>query len=208
MKLIVNNRDIIWKKVKSLRSEWLVPCVVYGKHMDKPLNVTCNKNDFIKLYSNVWNSQPFDIEFEDWTKEMVLIHDYQVHPVTDYLLHVDFLVLTKWEKTTAEISIDFVWESEVEKKKLGRVQVLKDTVTIEALPKDLPKNFEIDLSAIKTSNDVIFIKNLVCPDWVKILDDLEIPLVTTTSLWWEDPEEVEEEVSEDANETVEEENKD
>ncbi len=202
MKLKASYRNILWKKVKQLRKEGLIPAIVYGKHMDKPLDIVCKKNDVLKIYKKYWVSQPFSLVLEDWKEEMVLLHDYQVHPVTDFLLHVDFLVLTKWEKTHADIEIEFIWESKVEKEKTWKLQILRRSLEVEALPKDLPKSLVVDLSVIKTKKDVIFVKDIKVPKWVRILVEEDVPLVTVDSLGWSSEwEEVEtwEEVSTENN---------
>ncbi|NCQ82345.1 hypothetical protein GW750_06150 [bacterium] len=50
MKLTVENRSLIGKKVKSLRKEMKVPAVIYGKHLDKNIHVTLDKNAFLKIH--------------------------------------------------------------------------------------------------------------------------------------------------------------
>jgi ribosomal protein L25 (general stress protein Ctc) len=50
MKLKVEVRDIKGKDVKKLRREGQIPAIVYGKRMDNPISITCDKNEFVKLY--------------------------------------------------------------------------------------------------------------------------------------------------------------
>jgi hypothetical protein len=53
---------------------------------------------------------------------------------------------------------------------------------VEAYPKDLPHNIEVDISKIESVNDVIFVKDLVISDKVRIVDDAEQPVVTVVEL--------------------------
>ena len=62
------------------------------------------------------------------------------------------------------------------------MQIVKDMLHIEALPKDLPKEIEVDLSVLKELHDVIFIKDLKLPKGVVSKDDGETALVTVTDL--------------------------
>jgi large subunit ribosomal protein L25 len=80
-------------KVKKLLKQGLVPGVVYGKHLEEPILVQFNKNDFIKLYKQAGSSTP--IELKGDVDQLVLIHDLQLEPVKDTLIHVDFLAVKK-----------------------------------------------------------------------------------------------------------------
>ena len=109
MELKVSLRDIKWKKVNQLRREWLIPANIYGRHLEKPISITCARNEFVRLFKEAGHSTPVTLKW-DWVEEMVLIHDYQLDPVTDMVLHVDFLGIKKWEKVSAEVSIVMQWE--------------------------------------------------------------------------------------------------
>jgi len=61
------------------------------------------------LYRKSGSSTPITLTGE-WIDELVLIHDYQLDPVSDVVLHVDFLGIKKWEKVAAEVSILITWE--------------------------------------------------------------------------------------------------
>lgn len=70
---------------------------------------------------------------------------------------------------------------------------------MEAFPQDLPHQIEMDVSAIQTLNDVIFIKDLKIPSKVEVIDDLELPVITVMSLSEDaiEPEETEAPVAEE-----------
>ncbi len=59
---------------------------------------------------------------------------------------------------------------------------MKDFVEVEAFPQDLPHDITIDISNIKTMNDTIFVKDLKVSDKVRILDDMEQPVITVLTL--------------------------
>lgn len=165
----------------------MVPCVVYGKHLQAPLVISCVKNDLIKKYKEAGYSTPLTLEGDN-IKELVLIQDIQIDPVSNVLLHVDFLAIKADEKVTTEIPVVLTGESLLEKSGDGIVQLVKDSIEVEALPQDLPHNISIDISGIKTTNDSIFVKDLKLSDKVTILDDLEQVIVTAMSTQWEEVE--------------------
>lgn len=119
-------------------------------------------------------------------------------PVSDVLLHIDFLAIKADEKVTTEVSIILTGESPIEKLGEGKVQLIKDFIEVEAFPQDLPHNITIDISAIQNINDVIFVKDLKISDKVEVLDDPEQAIVTVATT----NEEVVEEVTATPTETA------
>ena len=111
-----------------------------------------------------------------------MIQDIQLDPVTDVLIHIDFLAVNKDEKVTTEIPVKLIGESVVEKLGEGKIQLLKDFIEVEAFPQDLPHDITIDISAIKNINDVIVVRDLKFSDKVEVLDDPEQAVVTVLIL--------------------------
>jgi large subunit ribosomal protein L25 len=112
MELIVTSRQN--KKAKDLRKEGLIPGIVYGKHIKEPLTIACPRNDLIKKYKEAGYSTPLTLT-GDGIDQLVLIQDIQLDPVTDVLIHIDFLAGNKDEKVTTEIPVVLVGESPIEK---------------------------------------------------------------------------------------------
>lgn len=181
MKLKVSHRELKSKKLKDLRKDWYVPWIVYGKYLEEPIMITCLKNDFLKIYKQAGYSTPITLSWEK-IDQMVLIQDISQNPVTDMVIHVDFLAINKDEKVITEVPVILTGESEIEKLSLWKIQLIKDSVNVEALPKDLPHNITVDISVIKTLNDVIFIKDLIVDKSVKVMDDLDQAIITVFAL--------------------------
>ena len=176
------------EKNSAIRKEGNIPAVVYGKHMAAPLSIICKKNDFIKKFKEAGYSTPLTLE-GDGVDQFVLIHDMQLDPVSDFVLHADFLAVNKDEKVTAEVPVILVGESPLEKLGEGKIQLLKDYVEVEAFPQDLPHDVKIDISVVQKMDDTIFVKDIQVSDKVEILDDMEQPLITVLRLAAEEVEE-------------------
>ena len=179
MKLSVKKRDIYGKKVKSLRAQWLIPAVIYGKHVQAE-SISCVKNDLLKIYRVAWYSTP--VELTGDVDHLVLINSLQLDPVSDEIISADFLAVSRTEKVAAKIPVVTFWESQLEKLNEGKIMLIKDEVEVEAFPQDLPSKFEVDISALQTVNDVFFVKDLKVSDKVTILDDPELPILTVSVL--------------------------
>jgi len=176
MKLAVKKRDVLGKKVKSLRKQGIVPAVVYGKHIDGPQTISCLKNDLLKVYKTSGYTTP--IELMGDVNQLVLIQSFQLDPISDEIITADFLAVSRTEKVTTDVPVVIVGESQIEKLNEGRVQLVKDTVEVEAFPQDLPHQIEVDASTLVSLNDVVFVKDLKVSSKVEILDDGELPVVT------------------------------
>ena len=180
MELAIQTRDVFGKKTKYLRAIDVIPGVVYGHTIEKSDQITFPKQAFLKLYKQAGYSTP--INLVDGKKHYyVLIHDIQLDPVTDRLMHVDFLSIDKNQKVTTEVNLVFTGTAPVEK--LGfKVQQIKDTLEIEALPADLPHEITVDLSVLEQANDVIFVKDLTLPKGVVAKEEGDTPIVTVVEI--------------------------
>lgn len=188
MELTVQKRTLTGKKVHTLRKQSIIPGVVYGKHLSAPAVVQFDKNSFLKAYKHAGYSTPVDITGDE--SHLVLIHQIDVDPVTDIVKHVDFLAVKADEKVEASVSIVLEGTSPAEKDGLGRVQLVKDHVIVEALPRDLPHDIKVDVSGLATLQDGIFVRDLKVSDKVEILDDADLPIVAVVALEDEAEEEV------------------
>ncbi len=189
MQLQVSERVVKGKKVSELRKLDMVPGVVYGKHLTAPFLVSFPKNAFIKIYKEVGNTRPIDLT-GDIKDTMVLVRDYQTDPVSDKLIHVDFQAVKKDEKVTAEVEIVLEGKSLAEKNNVGRVQLVIDSLTVEAFPQDLPRQITIDVTKMEGIHDTILVKDLNLGNKITIKADEEKTLVTVVEIkdqWEEEP---------------------
>lgn len=180
MELHVTDRVVFGKKVNNIRKQGFVPGIVYGKHIKTPVAVQFEKNVFLKTYRASGVSTPIDLTGDN--KELVLIHHIDTDPVTDVVLHVDFLAVKADEKVRASVSISLVGQSPAEKEGVGRVQLVKDHVMVEALPRDLPHDITVDVSTLATLQDGVFVSDLKLGDKVTVLDDADQPVVAIVEI--------------------------
>lgn len=156
--LKAEKRDILGKKVKKLRREGFIPANIYGRNI-KSQAIQVRKDDFEKLFKEAGETQLINLDLGEDTKP-VLVHKIQRDPVTDDIIHVDFLQVDLKQKVTASIPVVGIGESPAEKQGLGTVVFYIDEVEVEALPTDLPDKIEVDLSSLKEVDQAILIKDL------------------------------------------------
>ena len=175
MKLQVSNRTVSGKKNKLIRKVDQTPAVVYGRGIDKATSIQFRRQDFVKLYKIGGQSTPITLEGD--LNQDVLVHDMQIDPVTNEVLHIDFIALVKGEEVATEVSVIMTGEAPVTKSGDAKLQQVKDTVAIRAIPKNLPHDLTIDITSLETTNDVLFVKDIVVPTGVTITDNGDIAVV-------------------------------
>ena len=80
---------------KKIRREKRVPGVLYG--LDKNIHFSVNALELRKLvYTPSFNLVDMDV---DGTTYRCILKDYQAHPVTDAIEHVDMFGFTRWKKS-------------------------------------------------------------------------------------------------------------
>jgi large subunit ribosomal protein L25 len=133
---------------KKLRSEGNVPCVMYGgkevKHFYAPMILFRNlvyTPDVHKVILNIEGS----------IHECVM-QDLQFHPVSEVLLHVDFLELTD-KPIVMNIPIRFTGNS-VGLQKGGRLAQKLRAVKVKAMPNDMPDVIEVDITTLDLGKTV------------------------------------------------------
>lgn len=179
MQLKVHNRTQFSKNTSRLRAEDIIPGIIYWKSLEKNIPVSFDKNEFLKVYKSAGTSSV--VKTDGDYKWLVLIHDYQVDPVKDSLLHVDLLAVKSDEKVSAYVQVISEGTSLLEKNGEGKLEYVKDTVHVEAFPLDLPPNIKIDISKIETLSDGVFVKDLDFGDKITVLDDPELPLIVAVA---------------------------
>ncbi len=117
MKFEVNKRELFGKKTKQLRKQRKLPGVVYGKHIDENIDISFGKHEFLKVLDTAGQTAPVELDIEG-DEYLVMIHDYDVDPVSDKLIHVDFRAIKEDEKIVADVPVVTVGTSIIEKQKL------------------------------------------------------------------------------------------
>jgi len=165
-------RKITGRKVKALRKEGILPANVFGKKV-KSLAVQIKLADFTDVYKKAGETGIVYLN-----EKPVLISNIQKSPVSDLPIHVDFHQIDLKEKVEADVPVEVVGESLMEKQGLGTVVQYIDEVSVEALPMDLPEKFEIDANTLIEVDQAVYVKDLkVDRSKVEIKLDAETILV-------------------------------
>jgi len=171
-----------------LRKNGFIPAVFYGKKTEAtPIKIS--SRDFMKVQKEAGESTVFKVKTESGDMD-VLIHDIDMNPVTDEVRHVDFYVVEKGQKVVVSVPLVFVGEAPAVKNLGGTLVKVMYEIEVEAAPKDLPHEIEVDISSITDFEKHISVKDIKLPVGVETTEDLEETVVLVS----ETKEETEEEI--------------
>lgn len=141
-------RENVGKRdAKELRYEGKVPAVLYGGKEQVHFAVT--RTDLNEaIYSPEANFVEIDLGGK---KVKAIIKDTQFHPLTDLLLHVDFLQLFDDKAINMEIPVKLTGTSPGVKMGGKLVQKLRK-LRVKALPKDMPQVVEVSIAKLEVGN--------------------------------------------------------
>lgn len=172
-------RTVTGKKTSELRTQGILPAVIYGPDL-KPINIQLSKKDFTRTYGEAGDSGLIELALGD-KKINVLVHDVS-HTGADSQepIHVDFYQVNLTKPVTAEVPLVFIGESQAVKDGGILVKSMEE-IEVEALPKDLPHEITIDISVLQTFDSTLYVKDLILPSNVKITVHGENPVVTVAA---------------------------
>jgi|TARA_B110000240_G_scaffold30010_1_gene31845 large subunit ribosomal protein L25 len=160
---------------KALRNQGKVPCVLYGG--EKQVSFYAHENDFRKL---VYTSDVFLVELDiDGKKYSAIMQDIQFHPVTDKILHIDFLQVFEDKQITISIPVKLSGMS-VGVKNGGNLMHRRKSIITKALPSKLPDAINIDITDL-TIGDSIYIKDLRSDDYQFLASDNSVVVGVKTA---------------------------
>jgi large subunit ribosomal protein L25 len=132
--------------------------------------ITISSVQFQKVLKEAGESTVITLKRSEGDVE-ALIHDVDFDPVTGNPIHVDFYVFEKGQKLTLDVALEYVGVSAGVKDFGGLLVKVLHEIKIEAMPKDLPSQIEVDISPLTTIGSQILAKDLVLPAGVTLVEN-------------------------------------
>ena len=143
-------RENVGKKdAKKQRKEGRVPCVIYGGKDQKHFSL--DQKDFKKI---IFTPEVFIIKIElgGGTFETIL-QDIQYHPVTDIVLHADFLELIPGKHVTLALPVQLEGTAPGAIKG-GRLQLKLRKIRVKGLVEEMPEHIVLNISDLDIGNSI------------------------------------------------------
>jgi len=136
-------------EAKRLRSEGRVPCVLYGgkeqTHFETPM---------INFRDLVYTSDVHYVNISVEGKQtQAILQDIQFHPVSEIIMHADFLELKPGKHIKMEVPVRTEGNAPGVTEG-GKLYINQKYLLIKALPKDMPEEILVDISKLRLGSSV------------------------------------------------------
>ncbi len=163
---------------KKLRASGRIPAVIYGRQ-NQPQSLEISAKEMGDLiHHSLSENLLVDLAVKDDSrpKRLALVQEVQHHPLSGDVLHVDFHEVSENEKVVVQVPVETVGEAVGVKTGGGVLEHVLFKLKVRALPKDLPEQLIIDVSALELGR-AIHIGEVKVPAGVEIIGDRNVPVV-------------------------------
>ena len=147
---------------RAVRREGRVPGVIYGNNLP-PLNISLDHVELRqRIYAGKFLTSLYDVEV-DGTRHRVIPRDFQLDPVRDLPVHVDFMRLGEGATIRVRVPIHVVNSDQSPGvKRGGTVNIVTHTLDVRCPADAIPEAFEVDVSGLEINHS-------------KHLSDIDLP---------------------------------
>lgn len=159
------------KSSREIRKTGNVPCVIYVK--DQNIHFQAPELSFKNLIYTP-DAHLVNLIIDDKTHRAVL-KDVQYHPVSDRILHVDFVEIFDDKPVVINIPVKVSGDS-IGVIAGGKLNIKRRNLKVKGLPEDLPEHLNIDITDLKI-HDSVKVGDLSF-DKIELLDPKKLMVVT------------------------------
>lgn len=162
------------------RAAGLVPAVVYGPHLEKPLNLAVDaKETKAAIQTPKRMNTVLGLNVEGGKQITVLLKEFQLDPVSKNLLHVDFIDVRENEQVKVKVAI--VLTGKPEGAAVGGIlsQVRRE-MEVWALPAAIPEKIEADVTPLKIGGS-LHINEVKLPAGVTVKSAVNFTIAVVTA---------------------------
>jgi large subunit ribosomal protein L25 len=171
MLLKAQKRELLGKKVSSLRKNKLIPAVSYTKGKEST-SLVISEKELLAVFKKVGYSSLFDLQIEEGKAEKALFKDVQIDYLRSKILHAGIYLVDMANKITTTVPVRIEGISMAIKNNLGLLVTPLSAVTVHCLPGNLPQELVVDISKLDNVGDSIFLKDMVFPEGVEVAASL------------------------------------
>ncbi|KFA87656.1 50S ribosomal protein L25 [Archangium violaceum Cb vi76] len=164
---------------RRLRSQGLVPAVVYGKHLEKPLSVAVDPKA-VRAAINTPHKLNTLITLKGLgADQQVLFKDYQRDPVSRDILHVDFIAVR--EEDQVKVNVPLVLTGKAEGVADGGLLTqIRREIEVYAKPRAIPVQIEVDVTPLKIAM-AMHINDVKLPEGVVVKSNVNYTIAVVSA---------------------------
>lgn len=143
---------------RKLRALGRIPAIVYGQGKDN-LKLTLNTGDLRKAMdperklNTYWKLDLVDESGKAAGKEACVIVDFQIDPLRDTYIHIDFMRVSEAEDVQVKVPVEYSGRA-VGVAAGGKLRTLRRTVKVAVKPHQIPVKLEVDLTNIELGDSL------------------------------------------------------
>lgn len=162
---------------RAVRREGRTPAVIYGANQP-PVAITVDHADIrTKIYAGHFLTTLYDVEI-DGKKHRVIPRDYQLDPVKDFPIHVDFMRLAEGALIRVNVPVHVInMEQSPGVKRGGAVNIVTHAIPLRCPPDRIPQSIEVDVAGLEINNSK-HLSDVKLPEGVKPIGREDMTLVT------------------------------
>jgi len=168
-------------KVKDLLKENLIPLEYYGKGVENQ-SYQVDYQTFRRVFKEAAGNTIISLKAEGSKDEMnVLVHQVDYNPITDNIVHVDFINVRMGEVITTRVPLTFVGVAPAVKELAGTFVSYLNEIEVKCLPKDLIHGIEVNIELLTDFHINLRVSDLTVPDTIEILNGLDDVVAAVTA---------------------------
>lgn len=162
---------------RAVRRQGLTPAVIYGGgEAPQAIALDANKTRLM-IYAGHFLTTLFEIDV-DGKKTRAIPRDYQLDPVKDFPIHVDFLRVAAGQTIKVEVPVHVVGQEQSPGlKNGGTLQIVEHSVEIEVAPESIPEFIEVSVAGLEVG-DTLHSNAVKLPAGVTMTAREDLTLVT------------------------------
>ncbi|MBI5828123.1 MAG: 50S ribosomal protein L25 [Chloroflexi bacterium] len=161
---------------RQTRRQKLVPVVVYGQNQETR-HLAVKAHDLSMALAK--HTRLFDLTAGDGAVTSCLVRDVQRHPVSEDVVHVDFLVVQAGQRVTTELPVRLLG-TPIGVKQGGQVRKLMARVRVSCQVAELPSFFDIDITNLEAGRNLL-VKDL-STEQLRLLNPEHVAVVQITKM--------------------------
>tara|TARA_B100001146_G_scaffold224438_1_gene242350 strand:- start:20654 stop:21439 length:786 start_codon:yes stop_codon:yes gene_type:complete len=169
--LKTETRKTFGKRNKSLRKNGIIPINMYG--LGDSISLQVNEDILYKTLKEVGYTTPLKISIGGKEETYTLVRNISIHPVTDKVIHVDFLRVDLDKPIEAQVPILLINQEDAPGTRGGAGVVTQGVyeVTVLAKPLEIPSELTADCSVLEDLEMYLYSKDLDLPEGAELISD-------------------------------------
>ncbi len=167
--------DLTKSATKEIRNSGRVPAVIYGKEKDSE-SISVDSIELIKTVRDEGKNAIITLNVENNKSVDVMLHDYQIDPLKDELIHADFYIVNMAEEMDVEVALRLEGEAQGTKDG-GVLQQPMYELQVRAKPGNIPEEIIVDITDLKIG-DSISVSDITIKGNYEVLEDSDTTIAT------------------------------